>query len=148
MKFRCNVGGMRTGLAMWIALVLLVSCANNPDAATREECRKVADHIADLIIDHYKAHPDELWDGLSQGDSTRLPQGVTKETFKAYLDTPQGRTWLMQAHGNARSGTEQGVDACMQQATPKQVKCLLAAKTKDDVLACDKAKTPRDDKAK
>ncbi len=126
---------------MWTALVLVVSCGNKgSEKVTRQDCEKVADHIAGLIIDHYRAHPDELWDEMAATKKDALPAGVTKETFKAYLDTPEGKTWMMQAQGAARSGTEQGIEPCMQHATPTQVTCLLAAKTKADVTACDKAK--------
>jgi hypothetical protein len=134
---------MRTGLAMWTALVLLVSCGNNPsEKVTREDCSKVADRLASVIADHWMAHPDELWDltHRSPDQPSDLPPTVTKETFKDYLATPEGKTWSMQALGWARTGTEDGIEPCMQHATPKQVKCFLAAKTKDDVTACDKAK--------
>jgi len=132
---------MRHGFAMWIVLVLCVSCGNKSEKVTRAQCAKVADHIADLIIEHFAAHPDELWDAVTgQPGETGLPEAVTKETFKAYLDTPEGKTWLMQRHGQARSGTESGIADCVAKATPKQVSCLLAAKSRDDVTACDQAK--------
>src|SRR5688572_11118446 len=121
-KFRCKVTRMRHGSALWILLVLLVSCGNKSTKVTRDDCAKVADHIANLIIQHYTAHPDELWDGLAaDGGDTGLPPTVTKPTFKAYLDTPEGKTWMMQRHGQARSGTEAGIDQCVAKATPDQV---------------------------
>lgn len=131
---------MQRGFTMWIFLVLLVSCGNKAaDGVSRADCNKVADHIAALIITHYSTHTDELWDGLAtSGGETGLPKEVTKETFKAYLGTPQGKTWLMQRQGQARTGTEAGIDQCVKSATRKQVNCLLAAKTRDDVTACDK----------
>jgi hypothetical protein len=132
---------MRTGLGLWIALVLVVSCGNNGERVTREQCAKVADHVANLIIDHYVAHPDEFWDGITaEPGDPGLPTTVTKQTFKAYLDSPEGRTWLLQRRGQARTGTEQGIDGCVKNAKPKQVRCLLAAKSRDDVSACDQAK--------
>jgi len=132
---------MRLGFALWIALACSYGCSKKSESVTGEQCSKVADHIADLIIDHYATHPDELWDGMTaEPGDTGLPKTVTKETFKAFLDSPEGKTWMMQRRGQARSGTEKGIDQCVQHATPKQVQCLLAAKTRDDVTACDKAK--------
>ena len=63
------------------------------------------------------AHPDELWDGMTaQPGETSLPPNITKDNFKAYLETPEGKTWMMQRHGQARSGTEQGIEQCVQKA--------------------------------
>ena len=132
---------MRFGLGIWTILVLLVSCGDKSSHVTRAQCGKVADHIADLIIDHYASHPDELWDGMTaEPGDTGLPKAVTKQTLKAYLETPEGKTWLMQRRGQARTGTEAAVDQCVEHATPALVACLLSAKTRDDVTACDKAK--------
>jgi hypothetical protein len=133
---------MRLGFVMWIVLVgALAGCSSKSEKVTREQCSKVADHIADLLIEHYRTHPDELWDGMTaEPGETGVPKTVTKETFKAYLDSPEGKTWLMQRQGQARSGTEAGIKPCVDNATPKQVKCLLAAKSRDDVNACDSAR--------
>ena len=99
---------MRLGFALWIAIACSYGCGKSSDKVTREQCAKVADHIADLIVDHYRAHPDELWDGMTaQPGETGLPPNITKDNFKAYLETPEGKTWMMQRHGQARSGTEQ-----------------------------------------
>jgi len=125
---------------MWIVLVLCVSCGNKQEKVTREQCSKVADHIAELKIAHYTAHPDELWEETTAQPETGLPPTVTKETFKAFLDTPVGKTWLMQRHGEVRSNAEAAMTNCVDHATPKQVSCLLAAKSRDDVTACDQAK--------
>jgi hypothetical protein len=124
-----------------LVLVLAAACAkSSSDKVTREQCSRVADHIAEIIVEHYAAHPDEFWDALTaEPGDTGVPKTVTKETFKVFLDSPEGKTWMMQRHGQARTGTENGIDPCVQHATRKQVDCLLAAKTKDDVTACDKA---------
>jgi hypothetical protein len=140
MKFRCRVGQMRLGYWLWILLVLLVSCGNKPKKVTREQCSAVADHIAEVIINHYSAKPDELWDGMETPHETGVPPSVTRETFASWLASPEGKTWTMQRHGQVRSGTEAGIDNCVQNATPEQVSCLLAAKTRDDVTACDPKK--------
>jgi hypothetical protein len=137
MKFRCMFDQMRTALV----LVLLLGCGKPADKVTRDQCSKVADHVASIIVDHYTAHPDELWDLIHQQDKpSDLPPTVTKESFKSYLATPEGKTWSMQALGAARSGTEAVIDKCVAEATPSQVKCLLAAKSREDVNACDQAK--------
>jgi hypothetical protein len=132
---------MRVGYSLWISLVLVVSsCNKKSEKVTREQCNAVADHIAEVIITHYSSKPDELWDGMETPHETGIPASVTRETFAAWLATPEGKTWTMQRHGQVRSGTEAGIDNCVKNATPKQVSCLLAAKTRDDVTACDAPK--------
>ena len=131
---------MRFGYSLWILLVLVVSSCNKPQKVTREQCSAVADHIAEVIINHYSSKPVELWDGMGTPQETGVPEAVTRETFAAWLASPEGKTWTMQRHGQVRSGTEAGIDLCVQKATPKQVSCLLAAKTRDDVTACDAPK--------
>lgn len=130
---------MRAGLILCVALELLVSCGGNEKKVTREDCTKVADHIADLILDHMQAHPDELWAQVD-GQETGLPKDVTKETLPQFISTPEGKTWLLQRRGFTRSGVEQGIEPCVQKASRKQVDCLLKAKSREDVTACDSVK--------
>lgn len=129
---------MRSGLSLWILLVLVVSCANKTEKVTRQDCEKVADHIAQVIMDHYVSHPDELWAGMSDPYASDIPRTVTKETFEDWLASPTGKTWTMQRHGQVRSSAEAGIQPCVDVATPALVTCLLAAKTREDVTACDK----------
>jgi hypothetical protein len=132
---------MRIGSTIWILLVLLVSCGNKQTKVTREDCTKIADHVAELVIQHYSAAPEELWDVMhvEPGD-TGLPDTVTRETLKSFLATPEGKTWLMKRQAKIREGTEMGIDGCLAKATPRQVDCLLAAKTREAVKACDAVK--------
>lgn len=130
---------MRAGLFLCVALELLVSCGGNEPKVTREDCAKVADHIADLIMDHMQSHPDELWAQVEAQD-TGLPKDVTKDTLPQFMNTPEGKTWLLQRRGFTRSGVEQGIEKCVQKASRKQVNCLLAAKSREDVTACDSVK--------
>jgi hypothetical protein len=130
---------MRAGLISCVALELLVSCGGSAQKVTREDCAKVADHISDLIMDHMESHPDELWAQV-EGQETGLPKDVTKETLPQFMDTPEGKTWLLQRRGFTRTGVEQGIDTCVQKASRKQVNCLLAAKSREDVTACDSVK--------
>lgn len=134
---------MRFGLGFWVLLVLLVSCGDTREKVTREQCSQVADHIASLIMAHYTAHPAELWDGMADPYSTGIPNTVTKDSFAAFLASPEGKTWSMQRHGQVRSSAEAGVESCEKEATPALVRCLLATKTRDDVGACDKAHPSR-----
>ena len=125
-----------------LAFVVVTACGKaSSDKVTRERCSKVADHMADIRMEHYAAHLDELWDDANrEPDHAGLPDTVTKETLKAYVDSPEGKTWWMLQQGQARTRIEQGIDFCVQNASPKLVACLLAAKTQDEVNACDKAK--------
>jgi len=129
---------MRRGLLFCIPFVLVVSCGNKGEKVTREDCTQVADHIADLIMDHVTTHPDELLQQV--GSDSGLPAGSTKESLPQFFASPQGKTWLLQRRGFVRTGVEDGVDKCVASASRKQVKCLLAATTRDDVTACDAAK--------
>jgi hypothetical protein len=124
-----------------LVLVLVAACTSKPETVTREQCGQVADHISSLIIEHYTAHPDELWDNIhAEPGDTGIPTSVTKETFKDWVATPEGKTWLLQRQGAVRTATEKGVEGCLKNATPKQVSCLLAATSREDVTACDTKK--------
>jgi hypothetical protein len=97
---------MRVGYSLWISLVLVVSsCNKKSEKVTREQCNAVADHIAEVIITHYSSKPDELWDGMETPHETGIPASVTRETFAAWLATPEGKTWTMQRHGQVRAMT-------------------------------------------
>jgi hypothetical protein len=131
---------MRLGHVLWVPLVLVVSCGSKGTAkVTREDCAKVADHIAEVMIDHYSAHSDELWTEV-EGKDAGLPPTVTKDTFGEYLASPNGKTWMLQRRGFVRSAMEPGVDSCVTKANRAQVDCLLKAKTRTDVTACDSVK--------
>jgi hypothetical protein len=131
---------MRAGHQLWIPFVLLVSCGNKGETkVTRDDCNKVADHMAELMIEHYTAAPDDLWLEL-EGKDAGLPATVTKETLPAFLASPDGKTWLVQRRGFVRSAMEKGVDSCVTKASRKQVDCLLAAKSREAVTACDSVK--------
>jgi hypothetical protein len=137
MKFRCKVHQMRTALV----LVLVVGCGKPSDKVTREQCSQVADHVAAIMVDHCMAHTDECWDAeAAQPRDGGVPEAVTKATFKSFLDTPAGKTWLMQRQGQWRSINESAVPSCIKNGSSKLVNCLLATKTRDDVAACDQAK--------
>jgi hypothetical protein len=129
-----------SGLGLWILLVLVVSCGNKADPKlSRDDCSKVADHLAEVMVDYLTSHPDELWTAV-EGKDTGLPASVTKESFATYLTSPEGKTWLIQRRGFVRSEMEPGVDSCLAKASRKQVTCLLHAKSRDDVTACDSVK--------
>jgi hypothetical protein len=132
---------MRAGPLLWISFVLTISCGNKGAAKVgREECAKVADHITDLIMDHYTAHPDELWLEVGSAADSGLPAGTTEKALPGFLGSPEGKTWLLQRRGFVRSATEGGMDKCIQSASRKQVDCLLAAKSREAVTACDSVK--------
>ena len=127
-------------MTICMVLVLGSGCGSKAARVTREDCVKVADHIAELIVGYLSSHPDELWDAVTSEGETGLPPTVTKATLGAFIATPEGKTWMMQRRGHVRTGTEQGIDKCVKAASAKQVKCLLAAKTREDVNACDATK--------
>jgi hypothetical protein len=130
------------GLGLWTLLAL--ACGSKGEAVvTRADCMKVSEHIADLIIADAKANPDAMWDMIhTGGGDTGIPDDVVKSQFKAWLDTAQGQTWMMQRRGQTLAGAQQGIDTCVQNANRALVKCLLASKTKTDVEACDRANEP------
>ncbi len=124
------------GLALWGCLAL--GCKEKSTKPTRDECIQVAEHIADLIIAHYAANAEQWFDAVaSEGGETGIPATVTRETFKTWLDSPEGKTWKLQRRGNTLTGVHTGVEPCVEKATKAQVRCLLAAKSREDVLACD-----------
>lgn len=125
------------GLAMWSSLA--IGCRDStPPRPTREECTAAAEHIAELIIDHFMADPAAWFEAISKEPGpTGIPPVITKEVFGDWLQSPPGRTWLLQRRGNTLSGVQQGIDPCVENGTKAQVKCLMTAKSKDDVVACD-----------
>lgn len=131
---------MRLVFAADLALCtsLAFGCQSSPSKPTREECSKVGEHIAELIIAHYTANPQEWFEAVAAepGDSG-IPNEIDKTTFGAFLATEPGKTWLLQRRGQTLSGVQQGVDLCVDNATRPQTQCLLAAKSRDDVVACD-----------
>jgi len=131
---------MRAGYLLWIPFVLTISCGNKGETkVTRDDCAKVADHVSELMIEHYSAHPDQLWMEVD-GKDAGLPTTVTKDTFATYLESPEGKTWLLQRRGFVRSAMEPGVDSCVTKASRKQVDCLLKATSREAVTACDSVK--------
>ena len=125
------------GLALWSSLAL--GCSDNaPPKPTREECTAAAEHIAELIIDHFMSDPPAWFEAvLKESGPTNIPPVITKEVFGDWLQSPPGRTWLLQRRGNTLTGVQQGIDPCVENGTKAQVKCLMTAKSKDDVVACD-----------
>ncbi len=131
------------GLALCSSLAF--GCQRSPAKPSRAECTQVAEHIAELIISHYTAHPTEWFAAVEaeEGDSG-LPPELTQETFAGYLATEPGKTWLLMRRGQTLAGTQQGIDLCVSNATKAQAHCLLAAKTRDDVVACDDKHAKKD----
>lgn len=157
MKIRCKVADMRSylssrsgrfatiGLVIWT----LFGCGKPSEKATREDCQKVAEHIADLVIADKAANPDLLWDALhaSPGE-TGIPDTVDKGGFRTWINTAEGKTWMMQRRGQTLAGTQEGIEPCLERALKTDIHCLLATKTKADVDACDKAREDRATAAK
>lgn len=124
------------GLALCISLAS--GCQSQPSKPTRDECSRAGEHIAELIIAHSLANPEEWFTAIAEepGD-TGLPKEVDKTTFGTFLGTEPGKTWLMQRRGQTLSAVQRGIDLCLENATRPQVNCLLGAKSKADVVACD-----------
>jgi hypothetical protein len=130
------------GLGLWAALALACGSKAEPKV-TREDCMNVSEHIAELLVADAKANPDAMWDALHRGaGDSGIPDDIVKTQFKAWLDTAQGQTWMMQRRGQTLAGAQQGIDTCLQKANRALVTCLLASKTKTDVEACDRANEP------
>jgi hypothetical protein len=129
-------------LGLAISIAISFGCGSKKAAGTekptREECTQVSQHIAGLIVADMTANPDALWDALHGEEApATVPPEVTKDHFKEWLDSPAGKTWLMQRHGQAIAATQEGIDGCIEHGTKALVTCLLAAKNKADVDACD-----------
>jgi hypothetical protein len=124
------------GLVLWGGL----GCGNKAgEKATKADCEHIAEHVADLIVADAAANPDALYEAIkaSPGD-TRIPETVDKAGFATWLQSPEGKTWMLQRRGQTLSGTQQGVEPCVKRAAPKSwVTCMLAAKTKPEIEACD-----------
>ena len=135
------------GLLLWSSLSL--GCKKEPPPKpTREECTQAAEHIADLIMADYDAAPDAFWDEVHTVSEIEvgIPKEVDKRGFRAWLQTPEGQTWRTLRRGQTLVGTQRGIDPCVNEGTQAQVKCLLAAKTKVQVLQCDEKYAPKGQK--
>ena len=138
---------MRLPFAVGLALCtsLAFGCQSKPAKPSRDECAKAGEHIAELIIAHYLANPSEWFEAVAaETGDTGLPKEIDKATFGPFLTTEPGKTWLLQRRGQTLSGVQQGIDPCVQNATKAQVQCLLATKSKADVVACDEKHAKKD----
>ena len=138
-KFRCTVAMMRVRLAFGLVLWMSLGCHSSAKTKpTREQCTQVSEHVADLILAESLKDPATLWDAIkAEPGDDGLPADLTKETFAPWLDSPAGKTWLVQRRGNVLAATRQAVDGCVQNGSEAVVSCLLAARSKADVDACD-----------
>jgi hypothetical protein len=100
----------------------------------------VSENIAGIILKEKTDRAEEWFDAIKaapDASNSGLPADLPRTAFKLWLDSPEGRTWLMQRRTNLLVGVQQGIEGCVENATKAQVKCLLAAKSKDDVGVCD-----------
>lgn len=132
--------GLFVGLALWGSLAIACKGDSGSGKPTNEECAAVGENIAGIIlkdkIDHAEAWFDEI-KAAPDANQSGLPGDLPRAAFKLWLDSPQGRTWLMKRRTNMLVLVQQAVAGCVEDATKAQVKCLMAAKTKDDVGVCD-----------
>ncbi len=124
------------GLLLWTTF----GCGSKSNGtATREDCTRIAEHVAGLIVAEAASKPEELWTAVhaSPGD-TGIPPEVGQAGFATWLGSPGGQTWMMQRRGQTLAGTQEGVEPCVKKAAPKAwVTCMLASKSKADVQGCD-----------
>jgi hypothetical protein len=129
---------MRSGLALCTLLVLSVSCKSR--SQLRTDCNRVADHVADIIVDYFVANPNQLWEAVhAEPGDPGIPLTFTKATFPTFLSSDAGKRWIDRRRAIVQVGTHSIVEQCVQKASQKQIKCMLAATTREAVAACDKS---------
>jgi len=130
-------------VALALVTVAVIGCKNHPATAkvTREQCVAVRDHVVELIIQHYRAHPEETFDGLDRGDAATLvgiPPGVKRETFGPFLASEAATQWLANARARLVAGTglSDTVDKCVRRGKPEHITCWTGAATMEIFQRC------------
>jgi len=130
-------------VALVVVTVLAFGCKQDPPASkvTREQCVGVRDHVVELIVRHYVAHPEQTFDGLDRGDPATIvgiPPGVKRETFGPFLASDAGKPWLANARARLVAGTglSDTVDKCVRRGKPEHVTCWMGAATMEIFQRC------------
>lgn len=131
-------------VAIGCLVVLSLGCGSKRGAAdkvTREQCVAVRDHVVDLILAHYIAHPAETFDGLDRSDiatMVNIPQGTTRDSFGAFVTSESGKQWLGNARARLVAGTglTDTVERCAHRGKPTHVACWLGATTMETFQRC------------
>jgi hypothetical protein len=126
-----------------LVAVTALACSKKPaaDKVTREQCVAVRDHVVELIVKHYLAHPEETFDGLDRSDTATMvgiPVGTTRESFGAFLASDAGKPWLGNARARLVAGTglTDTVDKCVRRGKPEHIACWMGALTMEIFQRC------------
>ena len=127
-----------------LVTVLAIGCKSSapPEAkVTRQQCVAVRDHVVELIIRHYLAHPEDTFDGLDRADlatNVGIPQGTTRETFGPFIASDAGKPWLANARARLVAGTGLGetVDKCVRRGKPEHIACWMGATAMEVFQRC------------
>lgn len=130
-------------LVLALITVTALGCGKKaaPEKVTREQCVAVRDHVVELIIQHYVAHPAETFDGLDRSDTATMvgiPVGTTRDSFGAFLSSDSAKTWLGNARARLVAGTglTDTVDKCARRGKPEHVACWMGATTMEIFQRC------------
>jgi len=134
---------MRTARLVCLA-VLAIGCrkGSSTDASvTREQCVAVRDHVVELILQHYRTHGEETFDGLDRSDASvmvGIPPGVTRDKFAPFLESEAGKPWMDNARARLVGGAAMGdtVDKCVKRAKPTHVACWMGAQAMEAFQRC------------
>jgi len=130
------------GIVVFAILAIGCKKGSSTDASvTRDQCVAVRDHVVELILQHYKTHGAETFDGLDRTDAATMvgiPPGVTRDTFQPFLESDAAKQWLDNARARLVSGTAMAdtVDKCVKKARPTHLTCWTGARTMEAFQRC------------
>jgi hypothetical protein len=141
------------GMLLWIALAT-AACSGKPDDGgapstglgkpaverpSRADCEQMFERMSGLIVAQQLEDPGALWDTVAARFKVSIPATTTREGFPAFLESEAGKAWGGELRKAVRADLDGHLDECTATATKAHITCVLAARDRAEVDACDRA---------